>query len=231
MPVREPGPASGALAQPIRVVLADDSVLFREGLARVLAENGFLVVGQAGDAGTLRLVVGQSQPDVVVTDIRMPPTNSNDGLLAAQRIRAEHPGTGVLVLSQYIETRQAIKLLQHTPERVGYLLKDRVSDIAEFAETLRRIAGGGSAIDPDVITRLLRRRGEDSTLDDLTNRERDILALIAEGRSNHAICQRLFLSPKTVDTHVGSIFAKLGLLPAADDHRRVLAVLMYMRNV
>jgi DNA-binding NarL/FixJ family response regulator len=231
MPVREPGPASGALAQPIRVVLADDSVLFREGLARVLAENGFLVVGQAGDAGTLRLVVGQSQPDVVVTDIRMPPTNSNDGLLAAQRIRAEHPGTGVLVLSQYIETRQAIKLLQHTPERVGYLLKDRVSDIAEFAETLRRIAGGGSAIDPDVITRLLRRRGEDSTLDDLTNRERDILALIAEGRSNHAICQRLSLSPKTVDTHVGSIFAKLGLLPAADDHRRVLAVLMYMRNV
>jgi DNA-binding NarL/FixJ family response regulator len=231
MPVREPGPASGALAQPIRVVLADDSVLFREGLARVLAENGFLVVGQAGDAGTLRLVVGQSQPDVVVTDIRMPPTNSNDGLLAAQRIRAEHPGTGVLVLSQYIETRQAIKLLQHTPERVGYLLKDRVSDIAEFAETLRRIARGGSAIDPDVITRLLRRRGEDSTLDDLTNRERDILALIAEGRSNHAICQRLSLSPKTVDTHVGSIFAKLGLLPAADDHRRVLAVLMYMRNV
>lgn len=169
----------------IRVVLADDSVLFREGLAR---------------------------------------------LLAARQIRAQHPGTGVLVLSQYVETRQAIKLLQHAPARVGYLLKDRVSDIAEFAETLRRIACGGSAIDPDVVAQLLQRTGEDSALAGLSARERDILALIAEGRSNRAICQRLFLSPKTVDTHVGSIFAKLGLLPAADDHRRVLAVLMYIRS-
>jgi len=215
---------------PVRVVLADDSVLFREGLARVLAENGFFIAGQAGDAETLHLVVGQAQPDVVVTDIRMPPTNTNDGLLAAQRIRAEHPATGVLVLSQYVETRQAIKLLQHAPQRIGYLLKDRVSDIAEFAATLRRIAGGGSAIDPEVVGQLLRRRAEDTGVASLTGRERDILALIAEGRSNHAICARLHLSPKTVDTHVGSIFAKLGLLPAADDHRRVLAVLMYIRN-
>ena len=167
---------------------------------------------------------------MVVTDIRMPPTNSNDGLVAAQRIRTQHPRTGVLVLSQYVETRQAIKLLQHAPQRVGYLLKDRVSDIAEFTETLRRIARGGSVIDPDVVAQLLRRRGEDSALDGLTGREQDILALIAEGRSNHAICERLFLSPKTVETHVGSIFGKLGLRPAADDHRRVLAVLMYIRN-
>jgi len=223
-------PPPGAPPAAIRVVLADDSVLFREGLARVLAERGFLIVGQAGDAETLNVVVGQADPDVVVTDIRMPPTNTNDGLLAAQRIRDERPGTGVLVLSQYVETRQAIKLLQHAPQRVGYLLKDRVSDIAEFADTLRRIARGGSAIDPDVVAQLLRRRGEDNALTGLTGRERDILALIAEGRSNHAICERLHLSPKTVETHVGSILAKLGLLPAADDHRRVLAVLMYIRN-
>jgi DNA-binding NarL/FixJ family response regulator len=230
MPEQVPGPGPGPGSPAIRVVLADDSVLFREGLARVLAGNGFTVVGQAGDADALHTVVAQAEPDVVVTDIRMPPTNSNDGLLAAQRIRAEHPGVGVLVLSQYVETRQAIRLLQHAPQRVGYLLKDRVSDIPEFAETVRRIARGGSAIDPDVVAQLLRRRGEDSALDELTGRERDILALIAEGRSNHAICERLFLSPKTVETHVGSIFAKLGLLPGADDHRRVLAVLMYIRQ-
>jgi DNA-binding NarL/FixJ family response regulator len=229
-PAQEPSPAPRAAFPPIRVVLADDSVLFREGLARVLAENGFLVAGQASDADELHTVVEQEHPDVVVTDIRMPPTNSNDGLLAAQRIRAEHPATGVLVLSQYIETRQAIRLLQHAPARVGYLLKDRVCDIAEFAGAVRRIAGGGSVIDPDVVAQLLRHREQDSALDHLTGRERDILALVAEGRSNHAICQRLFLSPKTVETHIGSIFTKLDLLPAADDHRRVLAVLMYIRN-
>jgi len=229
-PVQRPG--SELAAQPaVRVVLADDSVLFREGLARVLAENDFLVVGQAGDADALHVLVAQHKPEVVVTDIRMPPTNSNDGLVAAQRIRAEHPGVGVLVLSQYVETRQAIRLLHHSPARVGYLLKDRVSDIAEFTDAVRRIARGGSVIDPDVVAQLLQRRGDDIALADLTARERDILALIAEGRSNHAISHRLFLSPKTVETHVGSIFAKLDLLPAADDHRRVLAVLMYIRNV
>jgi len=225
-PVRRPDAAPAA----VRVVLADDSVLFREGLARLLAENGFLVVGQAGDADALHVLVGRDEPDVVITDIRMPPTNTSDGLLAAQRIRAEHPGVGVLVLSQYVETRQAIRLLHHSPARVGYLLKDRVSDIAEFTDAVRRIARGGSVIDPDVVAQLLRRRGDDSALADLTGREQDILALIAEGRSNHAICERLFLSPKTVETHVGSIFAKLGLLPATDNHRRVLAVLMYIRN-
>jgi DNA-binding NarL/FixJ family response regulator len=227
--VRESGVALGA-PPAVTVVLADDSVLFREGLARVLTENGFLVVGQAGDADALHGMVAQDEPDVVVTDIRMPPTNTNDGLLAAQRIRAEHPGVGVLVLSQYVETRQAIRLLHHSPARVGYLLKDRVADLEEFTDAVRRISRGGSVIDPDVVAQLLQRRGDDSALADLTSREQDILALIAEGRSNHAICQRLFLSPKTVETHVGSIFAKLGLLPATDDHRRVLAVLMYIRN-
>jgi DNA-binding NarL/FixJ family response regulator len=214
----------------LRVVLADDAVLFREGIARVLTDNGFLVVGQAGDAEELYAMVNRYLPDVVVTDIRMPPTNSNEGLLAAQRIRAEHPLVAVLVLSQYVETRQAIKLLQPTPQRVGYLLKDRVSDIAEFAETLRRIARGGAAIDPEVVAQLLRRTAEDSAVNELTEREKEILALMAQGRSNRAICERLIVSPKTVETHVGSIFTKLGLLPAADDHRRVLAVLRYLRN-
>jgi DNA-binding NarL/FixJ family response regulator len=220
------GPAS---APAIRVVLADDSVLFREGLARVLADNGFAVAQQVGDADGLHAAVERETPDVVVTDIRMPPTNTNEGLLAAQQIRAEHPGVGVLVLSQYVETRQAVKLLQNAPQRVGYLLKDRVSDIAEFTDAVRRIARGGSVIDPEVVAQLLRRR-EDGALADLTSRERDILALMAQGRSNRAIGNRLFLSPKTVETHVGAIFTKLGLLPAADDHRRVLAVITYLRN-
>jgi DNA-binding NarL/FixJ family response regulator len=221
------GPASAAA---IRVVLADDSVLFREGLARVLADNGFAVAGQAGDADGLHAAVERETPDVVVTDIRMPPTNTSEGLVAAQRIRAEHPGVGVLVLSQYVETRQAVKLLQNAPQRVGYLLKDRVSDIAEFTDAVRRIARGGSVIDPEVVAQLLRRRGDRGTLEILTGREREILALIAQGHSNRAIGERLFLSPKTVETHIGAIFAKLGLLPAADGHRRVLAVLAYLRN-
>ncbi|HEY5985112.1 MAG TPA: response regulator transcription factor [Streptosporangiaceae bacterium] len=214
----------------MRVAIAEDSVLFREGIARVLADNGFLVVGQASDADELYAVVEREKPDVVVTDIRMPPTNSNEGLLAAQRIRAKHPRVGVLVLSQYVETRQAIKLLTKAPQRVGYLLKDRVSDIREFADAVRRTARGGSVVDPDVVGRLLRDRGEGSALADLSRRELDILGLMAQGRSNRAICEQLFLSPKTVEAHVGSIFTKLGLLPAADDHRRVLAVLMYLRN-
>jgi DNA-binding NarL/FixJ family response regulator len=226
-PAATPAPAS---AEAIRVVLADDSVLFREGLARVLADNGFVVAGQAGDAEGLHAAVERESPDVVVTDIRMPPTGTNEGLVAAQRIRAEHPGVGVLVLSQYVETRQAVKLLQNAPQRVGYLLKDRVSDIAEFTDAVRRIARGGSVIDPEVVGQLLRRRGEDSALAGLTGREQDILALMAQGRSNRAISERLFLSPKTVETHVGAIFTKLGLLPAADDHRRVLAVLTYLKN-
>jgi DNA-binding NarL/FixJ family response regulator len=213
----------------IRVVLADDSVLFREGLARVLAENGFAVAGQAGDADGLLAAVQRETPDVVVTDIRMPPTYTSEGLQAAQRIRAGHPGVGVLVLSQYIETLHAVKLLQNAPQRVGYLLKDRVCDIAEFTDALRRVARGGSVIDPEVVAQLLC-RGGGGTLEMLTGRERDILALMAQGRSNHAIGGQLFLSPKTVETHIGAIFAKLGLLPTPDDHRRVLAVITYLRN-
>ncbi len=221
---------TAATTRPTRVVLADDSMLFREGVARVLTENGFLLIGQAGDAEELLEVVARELPDVVVTDIRMPPTYSTEGLEAARRIRAEHPGVGVLVLSQYVETRYAIRLLQESPGRVGYLLKDRVSDIGEFVEAVRRIARGGSAIDPEVVAHLLRRRGEDSAVGNLTGREREILALMAEGRSNQAICERLFLSPKTVETHVGTIFSKFGLLPGTEDHRRVLAVLMYLRS-
>ena len=222
------GPAPGEVAA-IRVVLADDSVLFREGLARVLAENGFSVAGQAGDADGLLAAVERDAPDVVVTDIRMPPTYTSEGLQAAQRIRAGHPGVGVLVLSQYVETLHAVKLLQDAPQRVGYLLKDRVCDIAEFTNAVRRVARGGSVIDPEVVARLLR-RGGGGALEVLTRRERDILALMAQGRSNIAIGAQLFLSPKTVETHIRAIFDKLGLLPAPDDHRRVLAVITYLRN-
>jgi len=220
-----------ALAEPaaIRVVLADDSVLFREGLARVLVENGFAVVAQAGDAQRLLVAVQREPPDVVVTDIRMPPTNTSEGMQAALRIRAEHPGVGVLVLSQYIETLHAVRLLRSASQRVGYLLKDRVGDIAEFTDAVRRVARGGSVIDPEVVARLLR-RGGGGALEVLTRRERDILALMAQGRSNIAIGAQLFLSPKTVETHIRAIFDKLGLLPAPDDHRRVLAVITYLRN-
>jgi DNA-binding NarL/FixJ family response regulator/class 3 adenylate cyclase len=212
------------------VIVADDSVLFREGVARVLQDRGFSVIGQAGDADELLSAVERAPSDVVVTDIRMPPTNTSEGLVAAQRIRTEHPQVAVLVLSQYVETQHALRLLRDTPEKVGYLLKDRVSDIDEFADAVRRIAKGGSVIDPEVVAQLLGRRSEGNALDALTDREREILALMAEGRSNQAICERLFLSPKTVETHVGSIFSKLELLPAADDHRRVLAVLTYLRR-
>jgi DNA-binding NarL/FixJ family response regulator len=222
-------PPGSVSAAGIRVVLADDSVLFREGLARLLEGNGFQVTGQAGDADGLHALVRRETPDVVVTDIRMPPTSTNEGLLAAQRIRAEHPGVGVLVLSQYVEARQAVTLLQGSPQRIGYLLKDRVADITEFTDAVRRIARGGSVIDPEVVAHLLR-RGAEGQLAGLTGRERDILALMAQGRSNHAIGERLFLSPKTVETHIGAIFTKLGLLPAADDHRRVLAVITYLKN-
>jgi len=221
---------TGVTPRTIRAVLADDSALFREGVARLLSDNGFLVIGQTADAESLMDVVSTASPDVVVTDIRMPPSHTTEGLEAARRIREEHPGVGVLVLSQYVEARHAIRLLRDAPEGVGYLLKDRVSDIGEFVEAVRRVAHGGSAIDPEVVAHLLRGHGEGSDLEALTGREREILALMAEGRSNQAICERLFLSPKTVETHVGAIFSKLGLLPGTDDHRRVLAVLMYLRN-
>jgi DNA-binding NarL/FixJ family response regulator len=218
----------GAATLRPRVIVADDSTLFREGVARLLSEHGFDVTSQAGDAETLLDLVERESPNVVVTDIRMPPTGTNEGLLAAQRIRREHPDVAVLVLSQYVETTHAMKLLEETPEAVGYLLKDRVSDVTEFVDAVHRIRRRGSAIDPEVVANLLGRRRQRSAVSDLTEREQEILGLMAEGRSNQAISERLFLSPKTVETHVGAIFSKLGLLPAADDHRRVLAVLMYL---
>ena len=219
------------MTQALRVVLADDSVLLREGLARLLIEAGFDVVGQCGTAEDLLTMVRATRPDVAVVDIRMPPTHSNEGLVAADAIRAEYNGrVAVLVLSQYVETEFALRLVTDGGGGVGYLLKDRVADVREFAESLRRVARGGSVIDPEVVALLVNRRRARGPLDELTDREREVLALMAEGRSNQAICERLFVTPKTVEAHIASIFSKLELLPAPDDHRRVLAVLAYLRK-
>ncbi|MGZ4240005.1 MAG: LuxR C-terminal-related transcriptional regulator [Actinomycetota bacterium] len=213
----------------MRVILADDAVLFREGVARVLVEAGFDVVGQAGDADELLAKVAAMRPDVAVIDIKMPPTHTNEGLVAAQRIRNEFPDVGVLVLSQYVETHYAMKLFGDRAEGAGYLLKDRVSDLSDFADAVTRVAKGGSVVDPAVVSQLLGRRREADPLQGLTEREREILGLMAQGRSNQAIAEQLFLTLKTVETHVRSIFMKLGLQPAPEDHRRVLAVLAYLR--
>jgi DNA-binding NarL/FixJ family response regulator len=214
----------------MRVVLADDAVLFREGVARLLDDAGFDVSGQAGDAETLLELVQLTGPQVAIVDIRMPPTHTTEGLVAALRIRQEHPGVGVLVLSQYVETHYAVRLLGDAAGSIGYLLKDRVPDVHEFVDVVRRVGCGGSVVDPHVVSKLLGRRRDPDPLAELTGREREVLALMAEGRSNQAIRQRLFLSPKTVETHVSSIFAKLGLPPTTDSHRRVLAVLAYWRT-
>jgi DNA-binding NarL/FixJ family response regulator len=216
-------------APALRVVLAEDSALFREGIVRILEAAGCEVVAAVGDRDALLEAASADRPDVVVTDIRMPPTGTTEGLEAAAAIRREHPGMAILVLSQYVETRHAVRLLEDGADGVGYLLKDRVADGAEFVDALRRVAAGGSAIDPEVVSRLLTRAREGDDLARLTEREREILGAMAEGRSNRAIGEALFLSPKTVESHVGSIFAKLGLEPTADDHRRVLAVLAYLR--
>jgi DNA-binding NarL/FixJ family response regulator len=213
----------------VRVVLADDAILFREGVARLLIEADFEVVGQAGDAESLIEIVRAKEPHVAVVDIRMPPSHTTEGLVAALRIRHEQPDVGVLVLSQYVETHYAVRLLGDGRGRVGYLLKDWVSDVEDFVEAVRRVGCGGSVVDPQVVAQLLRRRRAPDPLVELTDREREVLSLMAEGRSNLAIQQRLFLSKKTVETHVSSIFTKLDLPPAADDHRRVLAVLTYLR--
>jgi DNA-binding NarL/FixJ family response regulator len=215
----------------LRVVLADDSVLLREGIARLLAEAGIEVVAQAGDAETLIAAVREHKPDVAIIDIRMPPTHTNEGLRAAEAIRAEH-GTkvGILVLSQYVETTFALRLVADGAGGVGYLLKDRVDDLDDFVDAIRRIARGGSVIDPEVVAQLVGRRHPRIPRDDLSEREREVLALMAEGRSNQAICDRLFLAPKTVEAHIANIFSKLELLQAPDDHRRVLAVLAYLRG-
>ncbi|HXL44076.1 MAG TPA: response regulator transcription factor [Gaiellaceae bacterium] len=212
----------------MRVVIAEDSVLLREGLARVLADAGMEVVAQVGDADALHHAIRREKPDVAIVDVRMPPTQTDEGTRAAQEIRAQHPKLGILVLSQIVEARHALRLFSESPEGLGYLLKDRVLEIDDFLEAVRRVAAGGTALDPEVVGQLLGRRLPRSPLDELTPREREVLALMAEGRSNQAICAKLFLSPKTVETHVHSIFSKLGLLSDPDDHRRVLAVLAYL---
>jgi DNA-binding NarL/FixJ family response regulator len=222
--------AQSVSGAPIRVVLAEDSVLLREGIASLLADAGFDIVGQAGTAEQLLLKVRSYKPDVAIVDIRMPPTHTDEGLRAAQEIREQHPGVGVLVLSQYVESGYALELLRTSAEGVGYLLKDRVSDTREFAYAVRRVAEGGSVLDPEVVSRLVgRRRGEDP-LSELTPREREVLELIAEGRSNQGIAERLVVTERAVEKHVTSIFGKLGLPAAPADHRRVLAVLAYLRH-
>ncbi len=214
----------------MRVVIADDAVLVREGIARLLSDAGFEVVGHAGDAEELMRLVQAAKPDVAVVDIRMPPTHSDEGLVAAQEIRRRHPLTGVLVLSQHLEPRYAVRLLEEAPRRVGYLLKERVGRIEELTDALRRIAAGECVVDRAVVDELMARRRRRDPLEELSRREREILSLMAEGRSNQAICQHLYLSPKTIETHIRSLFGKLGLVEAPRDNRRVLAVLAYLRS-
>src|SRR5205085_416469 len=215
---------------PVRVVLAEDSVLLREGVARLLREAGFDVVGQASNADELLLKVRSYSPDVAIVDIRMPPTHTDEGLRAAQEIRERYPGTGVLVLSQYAEPAYAMELLSDSAVAVGYLLKDRVSDVHDFCAAVKRVAEGGSALDPTVVSQLVGRRRRDDPVSELTPRETEVLELMAEGRSNQAIGERLFITPRAVEKHVTSIFGKLGLAAAAEDHRRVLAVLAYLNR-
>ena len=214
----------------VRVVLADDSVLLREGIARLLEDAGFEIVAQSGTADDLLRHVGLHKPDVALVDIRMPPTQTDEGLRAAQQIRERWPDTGVLVLSQYVEPAYAMELLGENAEGVGYLLKDRVSDVDEFAAAVRRVAEGGSALDPAVVSQLVGRRRRDDPLDELTPREREVLELMAEGRSNQAIAERLVITLRAVEKHVTSIFGKLRLPATAEDHRRVLAVLTYLQS-
>ena len=213
----------------MRVVVADDAVILREGLARLLREAGFEVAGLAADGSDLLEQVERYSPDVAIIDIRMPPTHTDEGLQAAKLIRKRHPGVGILVLSQHVHARYALELLSAGTDGVGYLLKERVSDLAELAFSVRRVGEGGSVLDPAVVSQLVgRRRVGSDPLEQLTDRERDVLALMAEGRSNKAIADRLFVTEHTVEKHVKNIFATLQLPPSADDHRRVLAVVTFL---
>jgi DNA-binding NarL/FixJ family response regulator len=213
----------------MRIVIADDEVLLREGLQRLLTECGFMVVGKVGTAEELLHKVELSRPDVAIVDIKMPPTHTDEGIAAAHQIREAHPEIAVLVLSHYVDSRYAMRLMEDHPGGVGYLLKERVSDVALLTDALTRLREGESVIDPTIVSRLVRPRARPTELDELTERERDVLGLIAEGRSNRGISDRLYLSPKTVEAHVKHIFQKLGIDESPADHRRVLAVLAYLR--
>jgi DNA-binding NarL/FixJ family response regulator len=213
----------------MRVVIAEDSVLLRRGAVRLLEDAGFEVVGEAGDAEDLLRKVRAHMPDVAVVDIRMPPTHVDEGLKAAKVIRTEMPGVGVLMLSQHVEERYVTALLEHGAEGVGYLLKDRVAEIERFTDAIRRVAEGGSVLDPEVVSHMLGRRDAEHPLDALTDREREVLGLMAEGKTNRAISEQLFVSERGVERHVTSIFGKLNLPTTEQDHRRVLAVLAYLR--
>jgi DNA-binding NarL/FixJ family response regulator len=214
----------------VRVVIADDETLLREGIARLLDDAGLRVVGKAGTAEELLRRVELTRPDVAIVDIRMPPTHTDEGLVAAQEIRSSHPEVGVLVLSHYVESHYAMRLLEEHPSRSGYLLKERVSDVAVLVDALRRVEDGECVLDPTIVSRLLSRPRDPSALDELTEREREVLSLIAEGHSNEGIANGLYLSPKTVETHVRHILQKLGIHESAAYHRRVLAVLAYLRG-
>jgi DNA-binding NarL/FixJ family response regulator len=214
----------------MRVVIGEDQALLREGIVRLLEEAGFDVVGQAGDAVDLRRKVGAHKPDVAVVDIQMPPERTDDGLRAAIHIRSAHPTTRVLVLSQYIEERYAVDLIGESAEGVGYLLKDRVGDLDEFAEAVRRVGEGGSVLDPEVVTRMLARTREADPVEELSPRERDVLELMAQGRSNHGIAEALVVTESAVEKHVTAIFEKLDLERDFEPHRRVLAVLTFLRS-
>ena len=214
----------------MRVAVADDGVLFRRGLVHVLQEEGIDVVAEVGNGRDLLAAVAKAEPDVVLIDIRMPPTHTVEGLDAAAAIRRDHPRVGVILLSQYVEPHAAVTLLGDGTERIGYLLKDRVTDPSELVDAIKRVAGGGAVIDPAVVAQLLQKQRVRDPLASLTPRERDVLALMAEGRSNQAVASRLFLSEKTVESHVGSILSKLGIGVERDDHRRVLAVLAFLRS-
>jgi DNA-binding NarL/FixJ family response regulator len=213
----------------LRVVVADDSVLLREGIVRLLEEAEFEVVGQAGDGEDLLRKVRAHRPDVAIVDIRMPPTHTDEGLRAAMEIRGELPEVGVLVLSQFVEEQYAVDLLAESAEGVGYLLKDRVSDLERFTDAVRRVGEGGSALDPEVVAQMLGRRRSEDPLHELTPREREVLGLMAEGRSNHAIAEVLVVTDRAVEKHVTNIFGKLDLAPGPEDHRRVLAVLTFLQ--
>ena len=218
------------MSAPVRVVLGEDDVLMREGIARLLAEGGFEVVAQAGDADELLRKALAHHPDVVVADVQMPPGLADDGLRAALEVRRQRPETGVLVLSQYYEEEYALELIGEHPEGVGYLLKERVGDVEAFLQAVARVAAGGSALDPEVVGRMLGRRRANGPLDRLSPRERDVLAAMAEGKSNQGIAEALVVTEAAIEKHVTGIFQKLELGPTPTEHRRVLAVLTYLRG-